>query len=339
MTPPLTSDPISTQTVPPPVSVNSRPATPRSTSVPVSLAPIGLPAQFGMAFAIVAPLCLTFYAACSLTRGTVSWVYPVMAIVAASVTNLGTTAGFHRMLTHQSFRAHPIVQYALLILGAIAGMGSPIVWAQDHLHHHSHSDTANDIHSPHTPRFAGKRFAPLRQWMDAHMGWLFRAHPAKVGAKAREVTDTPAARFVHKTAYFWLFAGVLAPLAFGWNAFVWVGVVRLFLNHHITWSVNSICHLWGKQPFTTTKDRSKNNAIVGYLALGEGWHNNHHFRPTSARHGLLQGQFDLTYVVICCLERLNLVSQVQRYAQCAECGDWHAVRIGNTGCPKQGATR
>jgi stearoyl-CoA desaturase (delta-9 desaturase) len=291
--------------------------------------------QLGLFLAIVAPLGITFYAALAVTSGRVSWFYPIASILAASLINLGTTAGYHRMLTHQSFRAHPVVQYVLLILGAVAGMGSPVKWAHDHLHHHSHSDTENDLHSPHTPRFQGRQFEAFRQWADAHMGWMFRYQPVQVSAKAYEVTSTPAAQFVHRTSPFWLLAGLLLPLCFGWNAFVWFGMVRLFLNHHITWSVNSICHMWGKQPFQNTKDKSKNNAIVGILAMGEGWHNNHHFRPTSARHGLLPGQLDLTYALICLLERCKLATHVQRYTQCPDCRTWQSMSAGPRVCCPQ----
>ena len=286
---------------------------------------------------IIAPMCLTFYAAIALTQGGVSWKYPVAAFVMASFVNLGTTAGFHRMLTHQSFRAHPVAQYILLILGAVAGMGSPVCWACNHIHHHSHSDTENDIHSPHTHRFEGWRFETLRRWADAHMGWILRyqADTVRVSAKARQVIDTPAARFVHKTAVLWFLAGLFLPLCFGWNAFLWLGIVRLFLNQHITYSVNSICHLWGRQPFANTKDKSRNNALVGVLAMGEGWHNNHHFRPASARHGLLPGQLDLTYSVICLLERCHLASHVQRYAPCPQCRDWRLLESGReTSCAR-----
>ena len=140
--------------------------------------------QAGMLLAIIAPLVLTFYAASALTRGAVSWHYPAAAFAFASLTNLGTTAGYHRMLTHQAFRAHPVVQYTLLILGAIAGMSSPVQWARDHIYHHSHSDTPEDIHSPHTPRYEGRRFPKLWQWADAHMGWTMRWHPVPVSQKS-----------------------------------------------------------------------------------------------------------------------------------------------------------
>ncbi len=289
----------------------------------------------GWLLVIGGPLILTFYAAVVLTHGKVAWGYPVAALAAAAFANLGTTAGYHRMLTHQAFTAHPVVQYGLLILGAVAGMGSPVYWAQDHLHHHSHSDTAHDLHSPHTPLYRGRRFEGLWKLLDAHMGWMFRSHDVKVSAKGQQITQMPAAQFVHRTALLWLLAGLLLPLCFGWNAFLWVGVVRLFLNHHITWSVNSICHLWGRQPFKNTRDNSKNNAIVGILALGEGWHNNHHFRPSSARHGLLRGQLDLTYAVICLLERCRLVGAVKRYAPCRDCHDWFSTeRGGSASCAR-----
>ncbi len=281
--------------------------------------------QVGVILAILAPLCLVIYAAITLTRGTVHWLDPVVMLGVFFLAGLGVTAGYHRMLTHQAFKAHPAVQYTLLILGAIAGMASPVTWAQKHLHHHSESDRAGDIHSPHTPRYKGWFLCRFWQWYDAHIGWMMRDQPVKVSKKAMQVTNTPAAQFVHRTWGLWLLVGLLVPLCFGWNAFVWTGGVRLFLNHHVTWSVNSICHLWGSQPFKSTKDQSKNNAVVGILALGEGWHNNHHFRPSSARHGLLPGQLDLTYVVICLLERCKLVSSVQRYVHCPVCGDWHVL--------------
>ena len=282
-----------------------------------------------MFLAVVVPPVGAFYAAVALTRGHIAWGWPVLAFVLASLTNLGTTAGYHRMLTHQAFKAHPIVQYALLILGAVAGMSSPIVWAHDHLHHHSHSDTEDDLHSPHTQRFQERRYVVFWQWLHAHIGWLF-CSTIPISNKATQITDTPAARFVHKTCYVWLLAGIFGPLCFGWNAFVWCGLVRLFLSHHITWSVNSICHLWGQQPFPGTKDKSKNNVLVGVLALGEGWHNNHHFRPASAQHGMLPRQLDLTYTVICLLERCKLVWQVKRYAQCSQCKAWHATDARRT---------
>lgn len=288
--------------------------------------------QVGLFLGIVAPLCVTVYAAVSLTHGTVRWFYPMAAAITSSIANLGTTAGYHRMLTHQSFKAHFSIQYLLLILGAIAGMASPINWAHDHMHHHSHSDTAEDLHSPHTLRFKGWRLQGMWQWFDSHIGWMFRGQPVEVSKKARQMTDMPAARFVHRTWVLWLAGGLLAPLVFGWNAFLWVGVVRLFLNHHITWSVNSICHMWGRQPFKNTKDKSKNNALVGILAMGEGWHNNHHFRPASARHGILPGQLDLTYTVICLLERCKLVSDVKRYAPCPQCHDWRLMRPDGDPC-------
>jgi len=155
------------------------------------------------------------------------------------------------------------------------------------------------------------------------MGWMFRHQTIRVSARARQLTGLPAAQFVHKTALAWLLGGLLVPACFGWNAFVWLGAVRLFLNHHITWSVNSICHMWGSQPFKNTRDESRNNVIVGILALGEGWHNNHHFRPTSARHGLFRGQVDVTYMFICALERCKLATDVKRYIQCRQCQDWH----------------
>lgn len=291
--------------------------------------------QVGMFFAIVAPFCLTVYAAILLSFGEIHWGYPLATAIVFFFGGLGITAGYHRMLTHQAFQAHPAVQYFLLIFGAIGGMGSPIIWTHKHLHHHSESDREDDIHSPHTGRFHGWFMQGFLQWFDAHMGWMFRDQPIRVSMKARQVTDTPAARFVHKTWALWMVAGLLLPLCFGWKAFIWVGMVRFFMNHHVTWSVNSICHLWGKQPFKNTKDHSKNNALVGILALGEGWHNNHHFRPNSARHGLLPGQIDLTYMVICLLERCKLVSNVQRYVQCPDCKDWHsAASRGERQCSK-----
>ena len=219
-----------------------------------------------------------------------------------TITMLGETVGYHRMLTHQSFAAPAWVRACFLIAGAMSFTGDPLTWAGTHLKHHAHSDDDDDPHSP------------LKGFWHAHLGWLFNqksfCSPTKVYA-ARLLED-PVAMFVHRTRFFWLGLSLLIPFAIGgWTGLLWGGGVRIFLMTHATWSVNSICHTFGRRAFDTT-DVSRNNWLVGLLAFGEGWHNNHHAFPRSAFHGLRWWQFDLSALLIRLLEKGGLAWDVQR---------------------------
>jgi stearoyl-CoA desaturase (Delta-9 desaturase) len=215
-------------------------------------------------------------------------------------TSLGITVGFHRYLCHYGFRPHPAVKVVLLILGSMALLGAPIDFAGTHRRHHMLGDRAGDPHSP------------LDGFFHAHMGWLFSARVIDYRIYARDLYRDPTIVWVNRLFPVWAVLGLVLPLALGgWQGLVWGGLVRLFLTHHVTWSVNSVCHTFGRREFAT-RDRSRNEWIVGLLAFGEGWHNNHHAFPRSALHGLHWWQFDGSGLLIRLLGRLRLVSDIQR---------------------------
>jgi hypothetical protein len=179
--------------------------------------------------------------------------------------------------------------------------GSPDIWAATHLKHHAHSDQEDDPHSP------------LDGFWHAHFGWLFslRNFPA-VREYTPHLLEDRLVQFISRSAPLWVLLSLLLPaLLGGWTGFLWGGLVRIFLVNHVTWSVNSVCHSFGKRPFETM-DESRNEWVVGLLAFGEGWHNNHHAFPHNAFHGLHWWQFDLSGLLIRLSERFGFVWQVQR---------------------------
>ena len=214
--------------------------------------------------------------------------------------SLGITVGFHRYLTHRGFTAPPAIKATLLVLGSMAMEGSAISWAANHRKHHALADREGDPHSPADGFF------------HAHIGWLFEGQQADQMTYARDLRQDRLVMWVSRTFPLWAALTLVVPfLIGGWSGLLWGGLVRIFLTHHVTWSVNSVCHTFGRRPFAT-KDRSRNQWVVGLLALGEGWHNNHHAFPRSALHGLRWWQFDLSGLTIRLLERLRLVANVQR---------------------------
>ena len=218
-----------------------------------------------------------------------------------AASSIGITIGYHRMLCHTSFEAHPILRAVLLIFGVGSLQGGPLSWAATHLKHHAHSDQEEDPHSP------------LKSLTHAHVGWLFDSEHADPNQYAKAQTKDPVVRFVSKTAFWWAMLGLAAPAVIGgWSGLLWGTLVRVFLVHHVTWSVNSICHRVGARPFRTGADLSTNNPLVGLLAMGEGWHNNHHAFPRSAFHGLRRREIDVAGYVIRLLGALRLVKNIYR---------------------------
>ena len=232
----------------------------------------------------------------------------ILLAVMYALVALGVTVGYHRMLTHRSFRAHPVVKLLLLILGSMAFEGPAIEWAATHTKHHARADREGDPHSP------------VDGFFHAHLGWIFRDGDADPRVYCRHLLKDRIVTFVSKTFLLWAILSLAIPFGIGWilggwalalTGVLWGGLVRMFLTHHVTWSVNSVCHTFGRREFETT-DRSRNEWIVGLLAFGEGWHNNHHAFPRSAFHGLHWWQFDVSSYVIWTLERLGLARDVYR---------------------------
>jgi stearoyl-CoA desaturase (delta-9 desaturase) len=237
------------------------------------------------------------------------------------LTGLGVTVGFHRHLTHRSFKARPAVRAVLAVLGSAAIEGPVISWVADHRKHHAFADRPGDPHSPHVDHGIGWSGA-LRGLLHAHVGWLF-VHDQR-GSRARYAPDLladPVIRFVDRLFVVWALGGLAVAfglgvaiggtVAAGLTGLLWGGGVRLFVLHHATYSINSICHVFGRRSFSTT-DESRNVFWLALPSFGESWHNNHHAFPTSARHGLGRGQLDVSAMVIRGLERCGLAWDVVR---------------------------
>ncbi|HEY7257378.1 MAG TPA: acyl-CoA desaturase [Solirubrobacterales bacterium] len=234
---------------------------------------------------------------------------------------LGITVGFHRLLTHRAFKTHSWLRGLFAILGSAAIEGPVISWVADHRKHHTFSDEEGDPHSPHIDHGTGLQ-GTLRGLFHAHMGWLF-IHTQR-GNRERFTPDLlsdPVVSFVDRTFLVWAILGLFIPFALGWaiggtlfaavTGLLWGGLVRVFVLHHFTYSINSLCHVFGNRDFETS-DESRNLALIAIPTLGEAWHNNHHAFPTSAVHGLGRWQLDPSAAVIGGLERLGLIWDVVR---------------------------
>ena len=237
------------------------------------------------------------------------------------LTGLGITVGFHRHLTHRAFKAKKPVRGALAILGSAAVEGPVISWVADHRKHHAFTDEPGDPHSPHVGHGGGLRGA-LRGLAHAHLGWLYdHSQRALKTRYAPDLMSDPLIRFVDRTFVLWVLAGLAVPFGLGWaiggsfhaalTGLLWGGLVRMFVLHHVTYSINSLCHFFGRRDFETD-DESRNLAWLAPLSFGESWHNNHHAFPTSARHGLRRWQVDSGAAVIWVLEKTGLAWDVVR---------------------------
>lgn len=250
----------------------------------------------------------------------VGWTEIALLLGMYIATGLGITVGFHRLFTHKSFATGPTVTAVLAMLGSMAFEGPLLRWVAFHRAHHQFSDGEHDPHSPHG-HGEGVR-AVLRGFFNAHLGWMLRDAEPERGLESY-LTDLRQSRlitWISDTFILWSVLSLVIPALIGglihmsWTGallgLLWGGLVRIFVVHHITWSVNSVCHLWGTRPFES-KDESRNNPIVGILAFGEGWHNNHHAFPTSARHGLRWWEFDLSFLVIRTLSLVGLARNIR----------------------------
>jgi stearoyl-CoA desaturase (delta-9 desaturase) len=260
-------------------------------------------------------------AAWQMWGGALHWQDLVVLVAIYVPTGLGISVGYHRLFTHRAFKARPLVRAVAGALGSAALEGPLISWVANHRKHHAFTDRAGDPHSPHVDHGGGV-LGTIHGLGHAHMGWLF-SHTQR-GAKARyarDLLEDPVARLVDRTWVLWVALGLACPFGLGvaltgtlqggLTGLLWGGAVRIVLLHHATYSINSLCHRFGRRRFATD-DESRNLAWLAPLSFGEAWHNNHHAFPQSAAHGLRRWELDPSALVIRTLERLGLVWDVVR---------------------------
>jgi stearoyl-CoA desaturase (delta-9 desaturase) len=251
------------------------------------------------------------------------WTYLGLLVGMSAISGLGITVGFHRLCTHKSFETPAAIRYILAAAGSMAVQGPVIQWCAEHRKHHQLSDEPGDPHSPHAGpagSWGEGIWATLRGAYHAHVGWLFVGRSVGLKKYSQDLRADPVLVAVNRQFVLWVVVGLLLPAVLGglitmsWMGvllgFLWGGLVRVFLVHHVTWSVNSVCHLWGTRPFESG-DESCNNVMVAMLAMGEGWHNNHHAFPTSARHGLRWWELDASWLLIRTLQAFGLAWRVR----------------------------
>jgi stearoyl-CoA desaturase (Delta-9 desaturase) len=253
--------------------------------------------------------------------GALRWPDLVALGVTYLLTGLGITVGFHRLFTHRSFKTSRAMRALFAALGSAAIEGPVIEWVANHRKHHQFSDQPGDPHSPHVGHGSGWRGA-LAGLFHAHVGWILGGEAlADEQHYAKDLLADPIVRFIDRTFVVWVLAGLALPFAIGvaltgsviggLSALLWGGAVRIFFLHHATFSINSLCHTFGRRGFPTD-DESRNVLWLALPTLGEAWHNNHHAFPTSARHGLRWWQLDPSAWLIAALERVGLVWDVVR---------------------------
>jgi stearoyl-CoA desaturase (Delta-9 desaturase) len=241
------------------------------------------------------------------------------------VTGLGVTVGFHRLLTHRSFAVPKPLEYTFAILGSMAVQGPVMSWVADHRKHHAHADEEGDPHSPHVGHGDGMG-GVLRGLWHAHTGWLFSTQGrASARQYAKDLYEDRGMRAINRRFPYLVLLSLLIPALAGWaitgtlmgalTGYLWGGLVRIFLVHHITWSVNSVCHFLGTRRFET-EDHSTNVAWLSLPSFGESWHHNHHAFPRSASHGLRRWEalLDPSALLIAGLEKVGLARNVVRIA-------------------------
>jgi stearoyl-CoA desaturase (delta-9 desaturase) len=235
------------------------------------------------------------------------------------VTGLGITVGYHRLFTHKSFHVPGPVRVFWAVAGSLAVQGSVIEWVATHRRHHAYSDEFGDPHSPHLEVADGFK-GVLRGLYHAHLGWMFKGDGTLAETWAPDLLQEPAMVKIDRAFPKLIIVTFLLPAVIGglvtmslWgavSAFIWGGLVRMFLLHHVTWAINSICHFYGTRPFQS-RDESRNNIVMALLAFGEGWHNAHHAFPASARHGLRWWEIDLSWITIRGMQLVGLARDIK----------------------------
>jgi stearoyl-CoA desaturase (Delta-9 desaturase) len=275
--------------------------------------------QHAMIYVFVGVPMVALVAAVPLVWGWgVDWHDLLLLAVFYVIAVLGVTVGFHRHFTHKSFKAKPWLRVAMAITGSIAVQGNVLNWVADHRRHHAFSDREGDPHSPWL--FGTSPLAVARGFLHAHMTWFFDRNETNHRRFIPDLLADRAIVRVSRTFGVWVAVSLLLPAALGalisWSwtgaitGFFWGGLVRLAVSNHVTWSINSICHMIGERPFRS-RDRSRNFWPLAILSMGESWHNLHHADPTCARHGVLRGQIDISARIIWLFERFGWAYDVR----------------------------
>jgi stearoyl-CoA desaturase (delta-9 desaturase) len=280
--------------------------------------PISLGMRVASLIVVIVPFLGLFAAAVFLWGWGFSWVDLGILLGMYFLTSVGVTVGFHRLFTHRSFETKGAVQFTLAALGSMAVEGTLLKWVAMHRRHHQHSDRPDDPHSPHHQGHGV--LGLLRGFWHAHIGWIFKPDPPDLDRYVKDLRQSRLLRVASALFPLWVALGLVIPAVLGgiltgtwmgvWTGLVWGGLVRVFAVHHLTWSINSVCHLWGQRPYRSA-DQSRNNVVFGVVGLGEGWHNTHHAFPTSARHGLRWWQIDVSYWIIRGLALLGLAWNIK----------------------------
>jgi stearoyl-CoA desaturase (delta-9 desaturase) len=271
--------------------------------------------------AVVVPFFATVAAIALLWNSLVNPADLAIAAVMYLVTAVGITVGFHRLLTHRSFQTSKSLEYAFAVLGSMAVQGPAISWVADHRKHHAHTDEEGDPHSPHIGHDEGVRGVLAGLW-HAHSGWLMSTQGrADWKRYAPDLYEDQRMRTISRHFVSLVFVSLAIPTLAGWmisgtlagaaTGLLWGGLVRIFFVHHVTWSVNSVCHFLGSRRFDTD-DRSTNVFWLALPSLGESWHHNHHAFPRSAVHGLKRWELDPSALIIATMEKLGLARNVIR---------------------------
>ncbi len=249
-----------------------------------------------------------------------TWLDVAMAAVLYVITGMGIGTGFHRYLTHGSFKANRPLRIALTIAGSLAIEGNPTQWVADHRRHHAYSDREGDPHSPW--RYGESVWGLTKGLLYAHMGWMFYRELSNRERFAPDLVADKDIRRIDRAFPAFVVVSILLPgligglVTWSWqgalSGIFWAGLVRIAVLHHVTWSINSICHVYGERPFETRDgDKASNFWPLAILSFGESWHNLHHADPTSARHGVDKGQIDMNARLIWIFEKLGWASNVR----------------------------
>jgi stearoyl-CoA desaturase (delta-9 desaturase) len=279
---------------------------------------LGLTMRIIIGAFVVIPLIAVAFALPIAWGGWLSWLDITLASGLWLLTAGGITIGYHRYFTHGSFKANRTVKIILAVFGSLAIEGSLDQWVADHRKHHKFSDEVGDPHSPW--RFGTSKKAIGKGLLYSHVGWLFDDDNTGIDKYAPDIAADKDLNWISKHFSVFVISSLLLPAVLGglitgsWmgalTAFFWAGLVRVAFVHHVTWSINSICHVFGNRPFTS-RDLSSNVAWLAIPSLGESWHNLHHVDPTAARHGVMKGQIDISASLIKGMEKTGLATDVR----------------------------